>query len=119
MKENSHGVGRPGAPGEAHVVFESTGESACQHSVHFDFTILETRFCRGSVHEERVITVLRNFTALPLQAQLLARAIFRAAQKDWTDRSMSSEVVAQEQTLTRMTERPCQVEAPHQHSPIS
>jgi FixJ family two-component response regulator len=63
--------------------------------------------------------VLSNFIALPLQAQLLARAIFRAAQNDWTDLSMSSEVVAHEQTLTRMTERPCQVEAPHQQSPMS
>src|SRR4030095_5766873 len=44
-------------------------------------------------------------------------AIARAFTKARTERSICFGVVAQSQTLTRMTARPCQVEPPHQHSP--
>ena len=44
-------------------------------------------------------------------------AIARAFTKARTERSICFAVVAQSQTLIRMTALPCQVEPPHQHSP--
>jgi hypothetical protein len=44
-------------------------------------------------------------------------AIARAFTKACTERSTCFGVVAQSQTLIRMTALPCQVEPPHQHSP--
>ena len=52
-----------------------------------------------------------------LGANTQRAAIARAFTKARTERSICFGVVAQSQTLIRMTALPCQVEPPHQHSP--
>jgi hypothetical protein len=51
------------------------------------------------------------------KASTQGAAIARAFTKARTERSICFGVVAQSQTLIRMTALPCQVEPPHQHSP--
>ena len=66
-----------------------------------------TAFVEGSAQRESSV----------LAANTQRVAIARAFTKARTERSICFAVVAQSQTLIRMTALPCQVEPPHQHSP--
>src|SRR5438874_10016216 len=59
----------------------------------------------------------RHACLYSLGANTQRAAIARALTKARTERSICFGVVAQSQTLIRMTALPCQVEPPHQHSP--
>ena len=58
-----------------------------------------------------------NSSKQPLGANAQWSPIVRAFTIARTERSISFGVVAQSQTLIRITALPCQVEPPHQHSP--
>src|SRR5689334_13632772 len=53
----------------------------------------------------------------PLAVNIQRIAMARAFTKARTERSICLGVVAQSQTLIRITTIPCQIDPPHQHSP--
>lgn len=99
----------PVAPRAPYVMRRGLGRHATRRSCR------RTRGARP--HRRRWAPSSHGLHLAPAASSLDARA--RASVNAATERSTSAVVVAQEQTLIRMTGSPSQTDPPHQHSPDS